>query len=315
MMRLALFLLPLGLAACGDLPQPFLGRPGYTAERLANQPPPARLAVPTPASSLLGDEASAAWAGDMARALRDKAGPAGPRAGAKGDWSLDLSAHMQGASGVPGYEIRDPQGKAQGDMDGTPVPLAAWAGGDPAVLQGVADSAAPKITDLLTRIQAARLRADPNSLFNRPARIYFSGVTGAPGDGDTSLARQMRLKLADQGVVVQDTPRRADFTLSGLVLTTPAAKGMEQVEIRWNVHDAAGHDRGQVAQLNEIPADSISRFWGDVSVAVAAQAAGGVREVLAQAGAPRRDAGHDATMTKLRPGAKGPADAAAGAHP
>lgn len=311
-MRRVILLLPVILAACGDLPQPFLGHPGYTAERLASEPPPARLDVPIPRSSLLGDNAARAWAGDMARALRVQAVPAVPRANSKGDWSLHLSAQMQGASVVPGYEIRDPDGKPQGDVDGAPVPLAAWAGGDPAVLQSVAATAAPKITDLLTRIQAARLRADPNSLFNRPARVYFSGVTGAPGDGDTSLAHQMRLKLADQGVVVQDTPRAADFALSGTVLTAPAAKGMERVEIRWNVRDAAGHDRGQVAQLNQVPAASISRFWGDVSVAVAAQAAGGVREVLAQAGAPRRD---DKAMTKLRPGAKGRPDAAPVTHP
>ena len=132
---------------------------------------------------------------------------------------------------------------------------------------------------------AARLKADPNSLVNRSARLYFTGVTGAPGDGNRALAAQMRGKLADQGIVVQDTPIGADFRLDGKVATAPSAGGQERIEIQWIVQDAQGRERGRVAQLNEISAESISHYWGDVAVAVAEQAAGGVKEVLAQAGA------------------------------
>jgi hypothetical protein len=59
----------LALTACGDLPQPFLGRPGATAQRLS-QPPPSRLAVPAPAQSLLPDAGANAWAGAVADALQ-----------------------------------------------------------------------------------------------------------------------------------------------------------------------------------------------------------------------------------------------------
>ena len=45
-------LLPLLFAACGDLPEPFLGNPGENGRRLA-QPPTPRLAVPPPANALL----------------------------------------------------------------------------------------------------------------------------------------------------------------------------------------------------------------------------------------------------------------------
>ena len=57
-MRPALLLLLL-LAACGALPQPFFGNPGATGSRLA-EPPPSRLAIPTPSQSLLSDEAAQA---------------------------------------------------------------------------------------------------------------------------------------------------------------------------------------------------------------------------------------------------------------
>ncbi len=297
-MRHLLVLLPLLLAlplwACGDLPQPFLGRPGATAMRLANQPPPARLAVPTPGSALLGDDAAAVWATDVAKALQVKEVPAIQGKTSRGDWSLVLSAQVRGRTVVPGYEVLDPQGKGQGSVEGTPVPLAAWARSDPATFQTSAETAAPQLADLLNRIQAARLKADPNSLYNRSARLYFTGVTGAPGDGNRALAAQMRRKLADQGIVVQDTPAGADFRLDGKVATAAGAGGQERIEIQWIVQDAQGRERGRVAQLNDVPTESIAHYWGDVAVAVAEQAAGGVKEVLVKAGATHPGPAHAA---------------------
>ena len=40
-------------------------------------------------------------------------------------------------------------------------------------------------------------------------------------------------------------------------------------------------------QLNEVPARSLDRFWGDVAVVVATEAAGGVRDVIINAGGGR----------------------------
>lgn len=290
MMRRVLLALPLLLAACGDLPQPFLGRPGATAAQLANQPPPARLFVPAPGASLLGDEAAAAWAGDVAKALQDKEVPAVRGDPTREDWSLSLSAQVRGGAVVPGYEVRDPHGKGQGSVEGLPVPLKAWAGSDPAMLRASAEAAAPQLIELLTRIQAARLKADPNSLVNRSARVFFAGVMGAPGDGNRTIAAQMRTKLANQGIVVQDTPGGADFRLDGQVATAPGEGGQMRIEVGWLVRDAQGRERGRVVQLNEVPPAAVARYWGDVAVAVAEQAAGGVAEVLTQAGATHRKA-------------------------
>ena len=301
-MRHLLVLLPLLLAlplwACGDLPQPFLGRPGATAMRLANEPPPARLAVPTPGSALLGDDAAAVWASDVAKSLQDKEVPAIQGNTSRGDWSLVLSARVRGRTVVPGYEVLDPQGKGQGSVEGTPVPLAAWARSDPATFQTSAEAAAPQLADLLNRIQAARLKADPNSLVNRSARLYFTGVTGAPGDGNHALAAQMRRKLADQGIVVQDTPTGADFQLDGKVATAAGTGGQERIEIQWIVQDAQGRERGRVAQLNDVPTEAIAHYWGDVAVAVAEQAAGGVKEVLVKAGATHPGPAHAAAPSR-----------------
>lgn len=275
------------LAGCGDLPQPFLGRPGATAERLA-QPPPSRLAVPSPAQSLLPDAGADAWAGAVADALLAEEVPA--VAGGthrRTDWTLVLSAEVRGAEVVPSYAVQNPSGEPQGFSEGAPVAMADWAGGNPAVLKAAAAQAAPGIASLLNRIEAARRQSDPNSLLNRPARIYFSGVTGAPGDGNSSLPTQMRLKLAALGLVIQDAENGADFTLAGRVQTAPGAKGTMRIELQWIVSDDKGAERGRIVQLNEVPPGTLDRYWGDVAVVVADEAAGGVRDVVLAAGGVR----------------------------
>lgn len=284
-MRPALLLLLLLLAACGGLPQPFFGNPGAIGSRLA-EPPPSRLAVPTPAQSLLSDAGGDAWAKATAAALANEALPASHAAVRKGDWTLALSADMRGPNVQPSYAVIDSTGTPQGTAQGAPVPASSWARNDPAVLQAAAAQAAPAIDALLTRIQAARLHNDPNSLQNRPARVFVSGVNGAPGDGNRSLAAQIGLKLTTYGIVVQDTAAGADYKLRCEVRTAPATAGMLRVELQWVVDDARG-ERGRVVQLNDLPANSVEPYWGDVAVVAAEQAAGGIKDVLFNAAGPR----------------------------
>ena len=273
------------LAGCGALPQPFFGNPGRTGALLA-EPPPSRLAVPTPAQSLLTDRRSAAWAQATAAALANDALPASHEPARPGDWSLLLSATLRGQDVIPSYDVLDSTGTSKGRTDGAPVAASAWSSNDPAVLQAAAQQAAPRIDALLTRIQAARLHADPNSLQNRPARVYVSGVTGAPGDGNQSLDRQIKTKLAVYGITVQDTASGSDYRLRCEVHTAPGSAGQLKVELQWIVDDAHG-ERGRVVQLNEVPDGTLDRFWGDVAAVAAEQAASGIKDVLFNAAGPR----------------------------
>lgn len=276
-MALGLLLL---VAGCGSLPQPFFNRPGAAGLRLS-QPPPSRLTVPVPAEALLPDSAAALWAGAVAEALVALEVPAVSSDRGDGlDWRLVLAAERRDGAVVPSYAVLNPAGERQGVSEGPPVALQAWAEASPATLRDVAAVGAPGVTSLLARIEAARRQSDPNSMLNRPARVAFSGVTGAPGDGNRSLPTQMRVRLAQFGMVVQDTARDADFSLSGEVRTAPGAAGAQRIEIQWVLLDAGGDERGRIVQLNEVPPGSLDRFWGDVAVVVAEEAAGGVRDVV-----------------------------------
>lgn len=275
------------LSGCGALPQPFFGNPGRDGSRLA-APPPSRLAVPTPSQSLLSDAGSDAWADRVATALSSRALPASHVSARPGDWTLALSAELQAGQVIPTYAIRDSTGAEQGAERGAPIPAAAWSQNDPAVLQAAADQVAPAIDALLTHIDAARLHSDPNSLQNRPARVFVAGVSGAPGDGNRSLATQIKLKLGNYGIVVQNSAGGADYRLHCEVATAPAPGNETRVELQWIVEDARG-ERGKVVQLNDVPSAIVTSYWGDVAVVAADQAAGGIKDILFNAAGPRVD--------------------------
>ena len=284
-MRALLLVILVCLTGCGGLPQPFFGAPGRNGA-LLTAPPPARLAVPIPAQSLLTDAASVMWATATATALANDALPAFSGPARPGDWSLLLSAASHGSDIVPSYEVLDATGRSQGTTQGMPISAAAWSLADASVLSDAASQAAPRIDALLTNIQAARLHADPNSLQNRPARVYVAGVTGAPGDGDQSLTTQITRKLTNLGIVVQDSASGADYRVRGEVATSPGSGGQLKVELQWVVDDSRG-ERGRVVQLNEVPGGSLDRYWGDIAVVAAEQASGGIKDVLFNAAGPR----------------------------
>ena len=268
-------LAPVLLAACGDLPQPFLGNPGATGRILA-QPPTPRLAVPVPPQALLSDQAAETFAQALSGALQKEEVPAVEGPAQPGDWRLEVATGLHDATVVPVYTVLDPKGRDRGKSEGQPLASADWASATPVTLARVAIDAAPGIADMLTGIQ----HADPNSLYNRPAKVQVLDVTGAPGDGDLALTQQMRTLLKQFGTVVQDTANGADFIVRGTVKLVPIAGDQQRVEIQWSVATPGGDERGRVVQLNNVPAGSLNGYWGDVATAVAQEAAGGLHDVI-----------------------------------
>lgn len=277
--RYGLLALPLVLAACGDFPQPMQGNPGRMGAILAH-PPPQRLVVPVPGAALLADASAKLFADDLAQALADQTVPAFAQKPQRGDWVLGVSAAMTGGQVTPSYTVTDPRGHVQGKEVGVPVPSQAWADGDQATLQAEATAISPKIAALLSNIDAALKQSDPNSLYNRPPRLDFSGVEGAPGDGDTSLAREMRKDLPGTGLVLVDSKLQSDYLMRAVVKKTTVDPKTDHIEITWIVDSEDGKEVGRVTQLHDIPKGSLDSFWGDVAVVAAAEAAQGVKEVI-----------------------------------
>ncbi len=267
------------LAGCGGLPRPFEGYPGANATRLV-QPPPVRLVVMRPDAALLTSEAAAAYGAALAEALVGQDMPAVAARPSPGDWRLSVSAETTLGQVTPEFTVFDPIGNQVGIAQGRAVSAEAWSTASPATLRDSAQAAAPNIASLMTRIEAARRANDPNSLVNRPIKVQVAAVTGAPGDGNRQLTRNMGDQLAQFGMQVQDSPVGADYIVAGTVLATSKTPKTTQIEIQWQVRNAQADERGKLWQLNEVPAGSLDRYWGDVAVAAASEAAAGVKDVL-----------------------------------
>ncbi|MFC7737796.1 hypothetical protein ACFQX4_18625 [Roseomonas sp. GCM10028921] len=273
------------LAGCGPLPQPFRGNPGAEARRLA-VPPAYRIAVPRPNAALLSDVASSDFAVAVAEALEAAEVPAVAGPPAPLDWRLDISAEQDGRTVTPAYALVDADGAVLGQARGGTVPVAEWSRSEGTMLRRVASRDAEVVAGLLARGEAARRAAEPVA-FNGaggPPRVRFTGVKGAPGDGNAALAARMRDFLATKGFVVQEGSEGAAFALTGEVALAPAAARQQRVEIQWRVSRRDGHDLGLAAQINEVPAGSLNGLWGDVAYVVAEEAAAAVRDIIANAG-------------------------------
>lgn len=269
--------LTLALAGCGNLPRPF-GNNDHP-RRLA-QPPPARLAVATPFAALLPDSASAAFSNSVVDALVNREVPAVAGPAREGDWRLVLSAELHGDKVVPAYTVENPKGEAKGTAQGHAVNAASWSAAGDDTMKQVASADAGTIADLLTGIEAARQRSDPSSLVNRPPKVFVKGVGGAPGDGDAALARNMRQQVQQLGDLLVDSDADADFVVSAEVFAKPGPPDNTTIEIEWSVTDRRGRLIGKLSQLHDVPTAVVEGFWGDVAVAAATEAAGGLQEVV-----------------------------------
>lgn len=271
------------LSGCGVLPQPFAGNPGRAGRVLA-LPPPGRIAVPAPADALLGDAGAVRWAAALATALQHQDLPAVAEPPRRGDWSLPCQAELTVTKTVAvACTLRDAAARPLGTLRAPPLAAAEWARGSPAVLHAAAAAIAPQVGALLTAAQAARVGATQAGLEARPPTVFFAGVRGASGDGDTSLALQLRRQLAGHGFALQNNRQGARFLLAGSVSTRPVGPGEQEVRIVWTVDDAAGSKLGEVTQANRLPVGTIGPYWGDVALVVVEQALPAIEAILRQA--------------------------------
>jgi hypothetical protein len=272
------------LGACGDLPQPYRGNAGGLSAQLV-APPGSRVAVPRPAEAMLDDASGTRFAEALAEALRTAEVPAVAAAALPLDWRVDVRASRQGVNVVPRFVLIDADGREQGTTDGRPVPVQAWAEGAAEPLRTAATAAAPRIAELMLRAEAARKATNPAALASGgPPRLRVVPVSGAPGDGNTSLTARLTGFLTERGFVVSDSASGANFAVQGLVSLANVAPGRQRIELIWIVSRRDGEELGRVIQINEIASGSLNGLWGDVAYAAAQEAAGGVRQVVSNAG-------------------------------
>lgn len=104
-------------------------------------------------------------------------------------------------------------------------------------------------------------------------------VSGAPGDGNATLAAALARELASSGASFVDA-KGAALRIEGRVAVGPPKDGKQSITIDWRVHDKDGRALGTVSQKNEIPQGSLDGEWGRTADAAAAAAAQGIIKLI-----------------------------------
>ncbi|EUK17573.1 hypothetical protein [Commensalibacter papalotli (ex Servin-Garciduenas et al. 2014)] len=271
------------LIGCVQVPHPFEKQSGVGGKLTA--PPPTRLIVPVPTEALLTDKDSAILAQDLVKVMTDQTLPPVVGPAQKGEWLLLMKANSKDGMVTPQFSIIAPDGKVAATRQMMPVSAQDWSSGNEAILAQVAEQTAPMVTDVLKGLEARVMAADPHSLKNRPAQVYFEGVTGAPGDGNKTISRQFVASFVDKSNAIQLKKEKADYIVNCIVKLTSGAAGtrgnpVQHVEIVWRIVDAKGKEAGKAFQINDVPAHSLDVYWGDVGAAVGQEAAGAVQRII-----------------------------------
>jgi hypothetical protein len=113
-------------------------------------------------------------------------------------------------------------------------------------------------------------------------KALVPAVTGAPGDGSTTLRAALQRELTRSGVTLTEAQSPDTYIVEGKVAAGTGKDGKQPITIDWSVTDPAGKKLGTVSQKNEVPQGSLDGSWGKTADAAAAAAAQGIVKLLPQ---------------------------------
>lgn len=292
-MRLLPLLLALLLsaAACGPLPRPFqeedkrlleLQAPSTRAPlRVAapeGVPPgdPDRFALLLSERLLeLGVAAEPHWFTPAASApleTRRLLGTAALEPGAEGAERLSVA-----------WRLREPDGRESPLAEAeAALPPEGWRRGEGETLEAAARVSAATIARALGVTPPVSPGA-PSEAGRR--RLVVLPIEGAPGDGAESLERAIVQALGERGLALAGLPQEHDLLLWCRVEVDTPRGPHQAVRIRWRVELASDFSElGTITQENLVPAGSLDRAWRETAPLIAQAAAGGIVDLLDQAG-------------------------------
>lgn len=157
---------------------------------------------------------------------------------------------------------------------------------DAAVLEAPAADDAPlrASATVLARSLAGWIdRDDQPTKGLKPVGVAIGDITGAPGDGNTALARSIRLAMKATNITVVDVAAEAPLRLDGTVAVDPPLQGRQRIKITWSLVTATGQPVGQISQDNALPQGSFDGAWGRLAAEIAAAAAPGIADAVGKA--------------------------------
>ena len=204
----------------------------------------------------------------------------------RGDVVVDEPADGGPETAEVRWKLLDPSGQPVGKIDQrVDGKDAGWSGRDPAPLEGAARDAGREVLAYFERrMQPATIDGTTEAAVPLPRRLFISGVTGAPGDGNESLKRALAFILRRSGAPLADSSEDASHVLSGRVEATPKGDGMSDVSVEWRLAERGGEEIGTISQRNPVKTALIERRWGELAYVVSDAAADGVLDAFAAVG-------------------------------
>lgn len=197
-----------------------------------------------------------------------------------GDESVPKRAGSDPWSAVDAAVIRSIAGKTTSQIaaslprgGGSSAPVVA---ASPSSSPSASSSPAPSPTATATTTAAGASR--PPSV--KSAGVLVQPVTGAPGDGQRSLATALKKRLYAGGVKLANGTSVGVYMVKGSVKLSDASGGKQSIRIDWLVLDPTGKKLGTVSQQNTIPRGALNGPWGAIADAAAGAAADGIIKLL-----------------------------------
>jgi len=160
--------------------------------------------------------------------------------------------------------------------------------------QAIAAATSGPLSDVIDArpAAAARLAGLPGTeaIVSGPP-ILVPAITGAPGDGNISLTRAVRLILTEEGNYAIDPANPpADYTgedahtvRGEVLLGAIAPDGGQVITIAWDLYAPDGAHLGHIAQENLIEAGSLDGPWGEIAIYAGMGAVEGIMSLLSHA--------------------------------
>jgi hypothetical protein len=159
--------------------------------------------------------------------------------------------------------------------------LAAWLPTQGGAAGTAGATPAPAATPVAEKPPAEHPRRTASaSRRSEPIAAMVPPVSGAPGDGRTSLTNALRERLKARGVQIATTGGNDVYRISGKVTMGPAPGGNQRVQIVWKLLSPKGGDLGTVTQQSDVPNGSLDKSWGSAAVAAGNAAAAEIIKLL-----------------------------------
>ena len=110
--------------------------------------------------------------------------------------------------------------------------------------------------------------------------VLVPPVSGAPGDGRSSLTNALRTRLRARGVHVSSVGGKSIYKVNGKVQMGPAPGGNQRVKIEWRLLSGSGKDLGAVTQQSDVPKGSLDKTWGPAAISAGNAAASEILKLI-----------------------------------